>query len=237
MLVGLLLQLSLDLSQLGHLAAQLAQFVLKSLRPGGQVGGLCTVRGVQGLQVAVNALLDLLHPLLELVRREVAVAVVDRLELAAVHGDDAVDEQLELAADGHKLAAGLADAAAVVAAEIGDGLEVRGQTPRQPHQLDIALALALQAPAALHAVEVAVDVDLQQHARVVAGPASRGRHHPFETNAGEVQLIHERINDANRVVLAYEVIQALRQQRDLLSILALDVSRHTGSCARYGREL
>ena len=72
---------------------------------------------------------------------------------------------------------------------------------------------------------------------MVAGTACRGRHHPFETNAGEVQLIDERVNDSNRVVLTYEVIQALRQQRDLLSILALDVSRHTGSCARYAYEL
>ena len=237
MAVGLLLELLLYLSQFVHLAAQLAEPVLKSLRLGGQIGGLCAVRRIQGFQVAVDALLDLLHPLLELVRREVAVAVVDGLELAAIHGDDAVDEQLELAADGHEMAAGLADAAAVVAAEVGDGLEVGGQTARQPYQLDIALALALQAPAALHAVEVAVDVDLQQHAGVVAGPARRGRHHPFKTNAGEIQLIHERINDTNRVVLTYEVIQALRQQRVLLSILALDVSRHTGSCDRYACEL
>jgi hypothetical protein len=72
---------------------------------------------------------------------------------------------------------------------------------------------------------------------VVAGAACRGRHHPRETKAAEVQLIDERVNDANRVVLTCEVIQALRQQRDLLSILALDVSRRTGACARYAYEL
>ena len=48
------------------------------------------VRGEWHMWVSADALLELLHPHLELVLVEVLVAVVDALELASVHGDDAV---------------------------------------------------------------------------------------------------------------------------------------------------
>ena len=41
-------------------------------------------------------------------------------------------------------------------------LEVRGEPPDQPHQLDIALRFPFQPPARLHAVEIAVEVDQQR---------------------------------------------------------------------------
>jgi hypothetical protein len=76
-------------------------------------------------------------------------------------------EQLQPAAQHHELAADLADRLAVILAEVGDGLEVRCQTPGQPHQLDVTLSFALQTPARLHAIEIAVDVDLEQDRWVV----------------------------------------------------------------------
>jgi hypothetical protein len=79
---------------------------------------------------------------------------------AAVHGHDTLRQQLELAADRHEVAEDVADARRVVVAEVGNRLEVRRQAPSQPHQLDVALAFALQPPAGLNPVEVAVDVDL-----------------------------------------------------------------------------
>ena len=59
---------------------------------------LRAVGRLQRVQVALDALLDLLLTPLDLVRREVAVAAVDRLELAAVDRDDRLREQLQLAA-------------------------------------------------------------------------------------------------------------------------------------------
>jgi hypothetical protein len=82
---------------------------------------------------------------------------------AAVDGDDRLREQIELAAQHDELPAHVADGTAVVAAEIGNGLEVRREPTGEPHQLDVALALAFQAAAGLNAIEIAVDVDLQQH--------------------------------------------------------------------------
>jgi hypothetical protein len=56
----------------------------------------------------------------------------------------------------------LADRTAVVLPEIGDRLVVGDEPAKQPHQLDIAAGLALEPPARLHPVEIAVDVELQQ---------------------------------------------------------------------------
>ena len=66
--------------------------------------------------------------------------------------------QLQLPADHHELMTNVPDAFAAVPAEVGDGLEVGCQSARQPHQLDVALALALEAAARLHSVQITVDV-------------------------------------------------------------------------------
>jgi hypothetical protein len=89
-------------------------------------------------------------------------------------------EQPDLAAQLHELTAGLADAGAVVAAEVGDRLEVRGEPAGEPDQLEVALRLALEASARGQPVEVAVNVDLEQRGGVVRRPASGCRLGAFE---------------------------------------------------------
>jgi len=66
----------------------------------------------------------LLSPALHFRFGEVLVAIVDRLELAAVDGDAGRLEQIELAADLDKPRAHLLDGGPVVLPEISDGLEV-----------------------------------------------------------------------------------------------------------------
>jgi hypothetical protein len=44
--------------------------------------------------------------------------------------------------------------------EVGDRLVVGDEPAKQPHQLDIAAGLALEPPARLHPVEIAVDIEL-----------------------------------------------------------------------------
>ena len=87
------------------------------------------------------------------------------------------------AAQQDELAADLADGFAVVAAEVGDRLEVRRQPPGEPDQLDVALRFALQPTARRHAVQVAVDVDLQQRRRVIRRPARLRRLAPARSPA------------------------------------------------------
>src|SRR5262249_51182601 len=146
------------------------------------------------VQVSGDALFHLLHARLHLALGEVLVAVVDRLELAAVDRDDRLREQIESAADLDELAAHPPDARAVVLAEVGDRLEVRCETPSQPDELEIALSLALEPPARLDAIQVAVDVDPQQRRRVIRGPPRRRRLDTCETQRTEIETVDEDVD-------------------------------------------
>ena len=73
---------------------------------------------------------------------EVLIARIDRLEFGSVNGDACLAQQIKLAAQCHEGPANLTNGVAIVLTEIRDGLEVRYQMPRQPDQLDVALALA-----------------------------------------------------------------------------------------------
>jgi hypothetical protein len=135
---------------------------------------------------------------------EVPIPRVDGLELAAIDRNARFAEQFKAAAQHHELAADLADGLAIVLAEVGYGLEVRHQAAGQPNQFDVALALALQAPARLHPIEVSVDVNLQQHRRRIGRPSRRFRLDPAEL--GQVKLIDKNIDRPDRIVLAQIVI-------------------------------
>ena len=76
-------------------------------------------------------------------------------------------EQVQSPAQIDEHAAGRPDRRAVVLPEVGDGLEVGSQPSGQPHQLDVALGLTLQAATGLNAVQIAVDVQLQQYRRMI----------------------------------------------------------------------
>jgi hypothetical protein len=54
-------------------------------------------------------------------------------------------QQIKLAAQRDELATDLTNGLAIVLAEIRDGFEVWRQLPRQPDQLDVALAFPLEA--------------------------------------------------------------------------------------------
>jgi hypothetical protein len=76
---------------------------------------------LQRIQVALDALRNLLLEPLNLDRCEVAVTVVDSLEFAAIDGHDGLREQLEFAAQNHEAAADIPNARSAVAPEVGDG--------------------------------------------------------------------------------------------------------------------
>lgn len=153
-------------------------------------GRFLTISGIQCAQVAIDAGLDLLHSPLKLGAGEVAVAVVDRLELAAIDGHKCFREQAKLLAQHHELPTDAADCLAVIFAEVSDGLEVRHQTPGQPHQLKVALSLTFETGAGLDAITIAVDVDLQEVSRIVSGPTCFSRDDTLETQLAKV--VHRR---------------------------------------------
>ena len=126
-----------------------------------------TIRRLQRRQIALDARLDLIHPLLQLGAGEVLISGVDRLELAAVDRRHRMGEQVQPPTHLDKLSARRADRRTVVLPEVCDGLEVWRQPSGQPHQLDIAAGLPLKPSTRSNLIDVAVNVDLQQHARMI----------------------------------------------------------------------
>ena len=185
-----------------------------------------TVGTVEFGEVALHALIELLHPRLQLALGEVLVAVVDRLELAAVDGDRGLFEQAQFPAQQDELAAGGADCLTVVLAEVGDGLEVGHQPASQPDQLDVALCFPLQPPARLHPVQIPVDVDLQQRGRVIPRTSRLRGLGALEAKLHQVQRVDEHIDRAYRIAFIDPVVQSLRKQDTLRSILPIDVAAH-----------
>lgn len=89
----------------------------------------------------------------------------------------------------YELAAGRPDRWSVVLAEIGDGLEIWHEAPGQPHQFDVTLGLSLQASARRNAVEIAVEIDLQQRRRMVSRPPGGLGDNTVEAQCRQIQFV------------------------------------------------
>src|SRR5262249_13053600 len=103
------------------------------------------------------------------------------------------------------------DRSAVVLAEVGNGLVIGREPPQQPHYFQIAMALALEPPARLHAIEIAVDVELEVDRGVIPRPSDVQRLDRLEAQFLQIKPVNERIDAANRIILADPVIEASRQ--------------------------
>jgi hypothetical protein len=126
---------------------------------------------------------------------------VDGLELRSVDGDARLRQQTHLSAKIDETGAHLLDPAAIVSAEIGDRLVVGREPPEQPDHFQIAACFPFQAAARLNAIEITVDVELEQRRRVIARSPSRRRLDVLKTHPTEVESLDERIDDANRIAL------------------------------------
>jgi hypothetical protein len=93
--------------------------------------------------------------------------MVHCLKLAAVYRNERFSEKIQALAQHNELTTGAADRFAVVFAKPRNGLKVRCQTAREPHQFNVALCLALKATTGLNTIRVTVDVDLKHHLRVI----------------------------------------------------------------------
>ena len=83
-------------------------------------------------QIFVQTLVRRANEFFQRVAGKVAVLVVDRLDARAIHCQQLAAEQIETPAQQHELSENLFERGAIVAPEIGDGLEVRLQGPQQP---------------------------------------------------------------------------------------------------------
>jgi hypothetical protein len=154
---------------------------------------------------------------------EILVTVVYCLELAAVDRHARVTKEVKTPAYQNERAADFANRLAVVLAEIRNGLEVRHQVAGQPH---IALALPLKPSARLDAIEISVNVDLQQWRWMIGRPTRCEGRNAVKAELGEIQPIDEDIDHPHRIVLAHIVIQHRGKQGDLLAIRPLNKALH-----------
>jgi hypothetical protein len=187
---------------------------------------LLVVGAVQRPQITRDAGVDLLHPPADLGNRVILVAVVHRFELAAVDRNNGTGEEFEPTAKLDKLHAHRSDRCAIVPAEVSNRLEVGRQPPGQPHQLNVALRFAFQPPARLHTVQVAVEVNPSATSKNgrQAGPSPPGG--VRKPQGGKVELVDENLDHPNGVLLADIFFQAVREQRPLQPIFAIDKPMH-----------
>ncbi|MCY1441910.1 hypothetical protein D9M71_582490 [compost metagenome] len=124
------MELRLDFLKFLHLLFQCFDFFFQPLRFGLGHFGRCSIRRIHCRQISIDALLNLLHACLHFALSEVAVAIIDGFEFAAVDGDDRLGEEIEVATKNYELTAYAANGFTVVFAKVGNGFEVRSQTPR-----------------------------------------------------------------------------------------------------------
>ena len=202
----------LKLSQALHLLLQRGYLVFEADRLGGaRQRWLLPIGVVQLVQVACDALLDLRHAALHLGPREVLVPAVHRLELGAVDRHAGIAQQIKLAAQGDKLNTDLTDRPAIVFTEFGDRLVIRRQAAGQLHHFHVAPRLLLKPAARLNPVEVAVNIELQQHARMIARPAGCLRDNPAKAQAAKIKLIDKHVDHPHSIIFADVIIQMFRK--------------------------
>src|SRR5262249_4936350 len=187
---------------------------------------LLSVGSVELAQIPRHALLKLRQPAIHLRPREILVARVHRFELATVNGNARRRQQAKLSAERNKPRAYLAYRSSVILAKIGNRLVIRNQPTGEPHRLNVAPGLTLKPPARLNPVEIAVDVELQQHRWMVGGSSGCFRIDTAEAKLCKIELVDKDINRANRIILANPIFQAFREQRALCTIHALNKAPH-----------
>src|ERR1700681_3186455 len=88
------------------------------------------------------------------------------------------------------------------------------------------MGFTLQPAARRDLVDVAVNVDLQQRARMIGWTSGRFWNHTVKAQRPEIQLIDKHVDHPHRVVLSNVVIQILGKQNALYTVFTLDEARH-----------
>ena len=210
-----------------HLAFQLGQFLLQPLRLQRQrLRRFLPIDGVKLAQIARDTFFELRPPPFHFAGREVLVAIVYGLELAAVDGDAGLRQQADLATQIDEPRTELADGRTIVLTEISDRLVIGREAAKQPQYFEIAAGLALQPAARLHAVEIAADVELEENHGVIRRSTRCRWIDTGKAKLDEFKRINEGIDRTDRIVLVDPVIEAFGQQCRLPAIRSLYKACH-----------
>src|SRR3984893_12580660 len=88
------------------------------------------------------------------------------------------------------------------------------------------MGLALQTAARRDLVDVAVNVDLQQRARMIGWTSGRFWNHTVKAQRHEIQLIDKHVDHPHRAVLSNVLNQILEKQIALSTVFTLDEALH-----------
>src|ERR1700731_1494576 len=88
------------------------------------------------------------------------------------------------------------------------------------------MGFTLQPAARRDLVDVAVNVDLQQRARMIGWTSGRFWNHTVKAQRPEIQRIDKHVDHPHRVVLSNVVIQILGKQNALYTVFTLNEARH-----------
>jgi len=99
--------------------------------------------------------------------------------------------------------------------------------PQQPDHLDITVGLGFQAAAGAGAVQITVDVELQQISRRVAGTAGGFRLDAGETSCPKVETIDKGLDEPDGIFCGNVIVEGFRQQQRLRAVVTGEV-RHAG---------
>src|SRR5208283_2423799 len=80
--------------------------------------------------------------------------------------------------------------------------------------------------ARLNPIEIAVNIELQQHRWMIRRPTGRFGIDPAKAKLAQIELLDKDVNHPNRIVLADPVFQAFRKQRALPAIRARNKALH-----------
>ncbi len=167
---------------------------------------LLIVRLGQLGQVAGQSLISVAQHRFELLTREVALVAVDRLQARAVHRQQLLAEEIQLTAQVNEAAESGLEGRGVLAPKVGNRLEVRPQPAQQPDHFQVAVTLRFQAARGAYPVQVAIEVELEQVTRMVAGPPGLLGLGAHEARLGQVEAVDERLDGTHRVVLTDVVL-------------------------------
>jgi hypothetical protein len=187
---------------------------------------LLTISRVERLKISSNTRLDIAHAPFELGVREVAVAMVHRLELATVDRNDYFSEEVQTLAQHYELTANIANRFAVVSPEPSYGFEVGRKPTREPHKFDVSLRLAFKTTTGLNAIKIAVDIDLKHHLRMVRRPTGRRRLNAIEPESIKIKFIYKDIDYAHWIRVRHVIIKCFGQQKALVTIVASNEPLH-----------
>ncbi|MDC0115897.1 hypothetical protein OAH97_00260 [Octadecabacter sp.] len=159
---------------------------------------------------------------------EVALAAVYRLQPRAVDGNLRATKQIEAATQNDKLTKNLPKGRFVVAREVSDGLKIRLQLLHQPDHVQIAVRLRLQTPTGTHPVQIAVDVEFLQIARIIPRPASRLGQGSSKARSRKIEAVDEGINGTEPHYLEQHNRPRMQAKEAAVSAGFLDVCHAQG---------